>query len=424
MALIDAYKDIITALNLKVTSDGFVQNQSDEQIMVGKKSLVMPTPEQLKVNDWSNRILFHPFRENSLASSPSAVTEYIRQRFIEKLNIKTLLLIEKLTVIAADIALHKKLNPKQSEFLVAAKDVTEDYATKFYKMLDKAVSSEDVNDGPIHIFSRKNGSIGEDKFKRTAVVSFPWFSILDEGDKSKLKEIGANSFSNKDRKTLMSIMSYIFPDIEKLNAYSVGSDSGICPYMDSMMRAVGRIVERLNDVVDLFRDHIDDIEVIETPIEWYDAFENMVSYQNEIRMLSAGGDSVAVQTTEVVSQPIVQQLQQPSQVINAVQNGQPVVLTITPSQPAALVGTGPAVVAQPVQNGPVDLSSVLANNPLLHQQMLANMMVNSPQLLMQMQQQQLMAQQQAKMNRWAPGGVGAATNPIIANTGQNLFGML
>lgn len=419
MALIDAYKLILDAMRLKVTEDGFIKNVDDENIVVAKKSLVLPIPAQLAVSDWSNRIAFNPFRENSLQSTPPAVTEYIRNRFIEHLNVRLFWLMEHLVTIAGDESTHKKLDPEQAKFLVAAKDVDENFINLMQRVADKVCKSEDTTSGAIHIFSKKNGVIDGKKYNRTATVSFPIYQSIKEHEKES-KILGVSGWTAKHRKTLAAIFEYIFPEIEKPNSYSVGSDSGICPYMDSLMRAVGKLVEAINAVVETFRSQLDDetIAVVETPVDWYEAFQDLTVYQPEIRLLVVGGESHNVISEPTQAAPAVHQ-----GVVQVTQAGQPVILTMAPAGSGSVIipmAEHAAALAQG-GSGPVNLAAVIANNPALAAQANMGAMMAMPQLAAYYQQMQLMNAAQAKQQRWSAGVVQSASNQMNPNANM-VFG--
>lgn len=415
MALLDAYTQLLDAMRLKVTEDGFIKNGDDENVFVAKKSLVLPVPAQLAVPDWSQRIAFNPFRENSLQSTPPAVTEYIRNRFIEHLNIKILWMLEHLVSIAGDQATHKKLDPEQANFLTVAKDVDENFVNLIHRLADKISKSEDTTSGAIHIFSMKNGVIGEKKYKRSATVSFPIYQSVKEGDK-QTKIFGITGWRPKDRKMLAAILEYIFPDIDKPHSYSKGSDSGICPYLDSLMQAVGHVIEAINNVVETFRSTMDDdaIAIVETPVDWYEAFQDLSAYQTELHMLPVGGEAHKVISEPVQATTALANTAPAVQTATAIIGGQPVVLTLaqTPSGSVILPSANQAVPLGASNNtGPVNLAAAIAANPALAAQANAGMMQTMPQLAEYYRQIQAVSSLQQKQNRWAPGAVASASSP-------------
>lgn len=429
MSLIDSYKQILTALHLKVTDDGFVKNGEDEQVLVGKKSLVLPVKEQLAVGDMSNRIYFNPFRENSLASAPALVTEYIRGRFIEHLSIKTIWLISELADIAIKEAQHKKFNPEQCEFLVHAKDIDEVFLEKFSRFLDKITESGE-NPNILHIFSRKNGKIGDKEYKRAAFVSFPFFEALTSTDKELHKAAGINSMRPKDRKIIADLLKYIFPKITETNSYSVGSNSGICPYMDSLMLAVGQLIECINGCVEMFREYIDCSERIETPVDWFEAIQDLTAFQTELRVLAVGGDTQSAASGLETALSNVSSVPKPgTQFVASTPTGQPVVLTVQSGTTPVAINQMQSQVVMPANaitpTGAVDLSAMVAANPVLQHMMMLESVNQVPAMAQHYAHIQAQANQQAKQARWAFGRVPSATNMLsAANNAMNIFNQI
>jgi len=422
MNLIKAYELILNALRLSVTEDGFIRNADEEQIIVNKRSLVMPVAKQLAVPDMSNRIFFNPFRENALASETPAVTEYIRGRFLEHISMKTMLLISELADIAAKTAIHPTLSPEQLEFLVSVQDMDESFLTNLARLLDKLNESSSRTSGVAHVFSRKNSKVGDKEYRRVAFVSFPLYEILTTGDKEQLKAAGLNSLRPKDRKILIGMLQYIFPKIAESNSYSKGSSSGVCPYMDSLMQAFGGLIERLNDVVELFVDHIESTDLIMTPVEWFEAFQDLTVFQNELRILGIGGDSTAAPSSleASVAGAVNGHVQQ--QAATLASAGAPVVLTLPGIGAMVSLAQGAQTALQTAPltaNGSVDLSAVIAGNPVLQQQLLMQALTANPAYASHLQQIQQSNKLQSKARRWMMGGTAAAANQVILQQVQN-----
>lgn len=420
MNLLKAYELILKALSLNITEDGFVRNKDEEQIIVNKRSLVMPIQQQLAVPDMTNRIFFNPFRENALASETPAVTEYIRGRFLEHITMKTMLLVSDLADIASKTAIHPTLNPEQSEFLMHVQELDETFLTNFGRLLDKMRENNSRTNGIAHVFSRKNSKLGDTEYRRVAFVSFPLYEVLSTGDKEQLKAAGLSSIRPKDRKILLGILEFIFPKIKESNSYSKGSNSGVCPYMESLMMAFGGLVERLNDVVELFADHVEMGDLVLTPVDWVEAFDDLTIFQAELRMLGLGGDSTSAPS-------------QLEQSVNAAVSGQqviapagtPVAITIPGIGGAVAIVQGQSAQLQPAQvtpNGTVDLSAVIAGNPLLQQQLMMQTLANNPVYAAHLQQMKQVAAVNSKARRWAAGGTAAATSQTtlqqLANNAQ------
>lgn len=379
MKLLELYESILKAACLSVDNDGFVsvklQNDNSPSMVNGKR-LALPTQKHLANPQPDSKMLFHPLAENIMRGESEVITK-LRHSFNVRFNFTFAALGQSLLQIASSIAEHHKLSPEQSEVLSALKDADETTAINFSKIMINSIKN-DPGKAFVNIYLKRGGKIGEKKYARIGVVSFPFYEQLQNKD----EDVCGVKLRVKDRATLKALCEYIFPAIKNPEAYNAGSDSQIAPFLEALMKTVKCLAMCFNDIFDLFNKHIDGYEELVFNSDWVEGLDNLPSMMGEIRMIpiQAGNEGSTkaigtVGTNMPVQQPLVTPVAQqaPAQFVSPQQSyhpqqqmgyNNPVVQN--PTMPQGLIKTDKGI----------DLQSLLRSNPAVfgnqnfqHQQM-------------------------------------------------------
>ena len=297
MKLLELYESLLKVGGFTVTMDGFISavfNNKNSPAMLNGKRLVMPMQEHLANPKPNEQIIFHPLSENMMRGE-SEVLNYYRSGVNKKINYTVGVIVSELLAIAASVKEHSKLNPDQAEILSVLKDVDEKTIELFNKILGK-MPADQHNATFVHIYlKKKGGTVGETKFGRVGVVSFPLYSELKEPSGANDEIYGVKA-RVKDRESLIKLMEYIFPLIDQAEGYNRGTNSQIAPNLDVLMQTIMAVTMPINNTIDLFDNIFDDPEMLVLESGWVNTFENLNVMLPEIRKIpmQAGNEGIPV----------------------------------------------------------------------------------------------------------------------------------
>lgn len=311
MNIIDLYRSILNCGGLNTDDEGYVSVKFDTKqspVLVNGKRLVLPTHKQLTSENWNDKIIFHPLSENILRGESEVITK-MRSVFNIRLNYTFGVIAQNLLSIVSSVSDHKKLNPEQSEVLSAILEADETTLLSYTKIMLNLIS-ESPEKAFINIFLKRGGSIGGKKHSRVGIVTFP---LYEELKKTQETYCGVK-LRAKDRQALIQLYQYILPMIDTEEAYNFGSDSSIAPFLDALMGTVLGIASKMNDVLELFGDFIDDGKELVFESDWVEAFENLAVMVPQIRQIPVQtgneGKSKAGDEPQAVVPVSLQQVQQ------------------------------------------------------------------------------------------------------------------
>ncbi len=388
----DIYRSILKFAGMEADSQGYIsvvlESRRKPAILDGKQ-LVLPTDEHLRNHKPEEHVIFHLLTESPLRGE-SEVFAKLKSVINVRLNYTIGVIASNLLNLVASPEFHKKLNPDQQELLTFIADADEKSQSTFTSIMMSGIK-EDAERTFSNIYIKRGGTFNGKRFSRVGVVTFPFYEKLIEGKFDKIRV--------KDKETFKQLFEFMFPNINEPEEYNYGSSSQVAPYMDSLMITASNIASRLNDLLVMYKDFIEDAESIMFDSEWTDAFQNLDSLASEIRKVPVqfGNDGVieVVGRTVDAAPAAVQQQgtavstvvnQQPQMHVAPVYNGQPQMQPV-PQQQQQQPGV------RKTSRG-LDFRSLVQNNP----QMAMTPNPLAPQLYMQemqnWQQQQMMQQQQ------------------------------
>lgn len=292
MKLNDFYTSFLTGVGLVITEEGYVKLPVTDDVAgvafpatVSKKSLVLPTDENLTKVVGENVIVFHPLNED-LERGPSKILEFVRLYSRQELEVQAILLMRNILRLTASTEIHKKLSPDQSEVLDVVKGLDTKGIERVIGNFDTLIDRLDVNSPEkslIHIYLRRSGKIGEKAYRQVATVTFPIYEQLIEGESTIL----GVKFSKAAVKALTDVFEYVFPDIATKGAYNVGSNSNIAPKFEAVIGAVASMMISINRIIELV--NTDDMIIFEEcepmNLEWVQQIGKFDEMHREIQMV-------------------------------------------------------------------------------------------------------------------------------------------
>lgn len=284
MKILDLYTSILKATGLQVDKDGFISfvaGDGSKPITIDGKPLVLPNDTQLANGDWSNRVGFHPLMENILKGE-SEVLSKLRSCANLRLNMSLGILLYEMLVISTSVDQHAKLTPQQSEFLSITKTADERTLADVKKLLH-AMPMGSAKQCIVNLYLKRGGAVGARKYARVGIVNFPLYEELTRKDYDN--HVFGVKLRVKDRPMLIELLKFIFPEIDKPEAYNRGSDSKVAPYLEAFMHSFGAVAAPINDLVDNYKNVLDDPKSLEIDAEWVEPLEELENMGAQIRMI-------------------------------------------------------------------------------------------------------------------------------------------
>lgn len=354
--LLDFYTDLLHSLNIVDVADGRlslkVPNEDGEytdlHCLSNDKRVVLPTDAILRSGSLDGMIAFHPLSENLLRGE-SEIIKFLRKMVKFRLSSVASQLLIELMAIAADPERHEDLSPRQAEYLRHVPNAN----AKTLKALSKLI--ENHSDDIINIYLKREGGRGDETYRRLAAVSFPiWEELNSPG--TKVYEVDTGSAKNK--KTIASLFEFVFPDIDHPEAWSVGSNSGVAPYFDALMRCYSSMARHLAKLVYKYRKYLDYPDLLRHNMDWDEGLDNLEKWKTLIPPLP--GNEGAAKKGEKEPAPAAKPSKAPSFKPNYASVAQQTTTEapeqdIPPweEQPAAAAGTPAAPTTQPA-TGKID----------------------------------------------------------------------
>lgn len=230
---------------------------------IGGKELVLPLASLLRDPDPDKQIFFHPLCEQ-LPRHESDVFQYLKRCMILKLMTSFVATGTSLIKLQEDPALQRKMNFEQMDVMknieINEKSSYKTALTHWYKMVMGEVEQNGtrMDKWPITIHLKRNGHHNGKNYLRVAVVGFPIFEKLFAGHRfTKDGPTGpVDVYREKDYGMFKQVAKAIFPEIGNPDStvYNVGYSGTLAPYFVTFLRAYKELANRLNFLLELFRE--------------------------------------------------------------------------------------------------------------------------------------------------------------------------
>lgn len=273
MKIIDIYRDVINYAGMSADEYGYISfNLADlsAPTEIDGKRLTLPTRENLRAPE--GKVFFHAFSENALHGESEVFRKY-KQYLNTRINVSINYLIQGLLNIMLSNSIHAKLNPEQRE-LLKLKGEPDNKTLANYTSWSIKASGENPESAFCNIYIKRGGIYKGEKNGRVAIVNFTFYNQLKDGE--------ITGFREKDKPILNKLMEFIFPEINEDEYYNSPSNSMSAPYMEALLTSSFKIVSRINEVISIYKDFIEDSEHVLFDTSWVDKFETIDSIKGLI----------------------------------------------------------------------------------------------------------------------------------------------
>lgn len=337
--LLETYRSILKFAGLVADSEGYVSTvlgDQKEPALVNGLRLVLPTQQHLRTANPAEKIVFHPLSENILHGE-SEVLQKLTEVVNIRLNFTFGIVAQSLLAVVNNSDIHDSLKADCLPLLMAVKSVDDTCLTNFINVMLAGIKSRPTRTF-VNIYLNRGGSLEGRRYSRVAVVSFPMWKELE----SNAEDIFGVKVRVKDRETFKQLYRFIFPNVEK-NTYSLGSDSNTAPFLDVLMRSAMAVASPLNDLLTIYRAHIENSDKLVFDDAWVETFNNLDALIPDIRRIPTQfgnegkakiTEAVGVVPAETLAKSLpVPQAQEPARPVAYAQPAAPV-----PQQPQAAQG--------------------------------------------------------------------------------------
>jgi hypothetical protein len=310
-----------------------------EPAIIDTRRMVLPEPERLRSINKDDTIVFHPLSE-AIVRGESVIVKKLKRQINIKLNYVVGTLAVSLLRLIASPDLHNRLTPAQSRLMTEVKEGDNKTHENFLSLMVKTVSN-DPERAFVNIYLRRGGMHKGKKYARLGVVTFPFYeALIDENNKS------FDKLRIKDRQAIKEVFEYIFQGIQIPDSYNDGSDSNIAPYLIALLNTSIGMTGSLNELVDIYEEHIDNAETCRFDDRWYEAMQDEALLLRESRSvppMEGNEGSIALDEVQRQSTPSLA-----SAVTNAM-NAQPAPSPLQSQQPQLMAPVQPQVMVPQVQ---------------------------------------------------------------------------
>lgn len=282
--LFELYTSILASVGMIVDNQGFVStllpgSDSPKPFSVDTKRLVLPTEDQRKQTDWSNRIGFHPLLQN-VSGGESRVMEKFRDRMNSFSDFTLGMLFLDIAELGVKEEMHKDLTPSQAAYLGPFSDAD----AKFVKFVRDIVATNRVvkkNFEFVRFSVIKGRAWNGQKRSRVAVMHFPLYEALPKDNKPAV--ILGHKLRAADVKMMRAMYEFLFPHIREANYYELGSDSKIAPSLEALMGLYSQFIDAVNGAVSVLEPVISTSNALLIVDDWRADLADPGKYLPEIR---------------------------------------------------------------------------------------------------------------------------------------------
>lgn len=294
--ILSIYKSILKFAGLEADSQGFIRlvgDDSKDQFLVNGKALVLPTDEQLRKMDTSQKMVFHPLAESTIRGE-SPVIQKLKDTINTNLGLRFGYLGQELIRIVSSTAIQQRLNPEQAEVIIRIRDADDTSIVNWNGVLRQLVVKRPTR-GFLNVFLRRGGDYQGQKYSRVGITTFPFYKELQAGEQDVAK------IRKKDIPTFIQIHQAIFPEIDVDEAYNFGFRGQVAPFLCTLLITAAKLAFRMNEMVDMFKDYFEDADMIRSDVSWLSAIENADDLTALIRRipLQEGNDGSLIPTESV-----------------------------------------------------------------------------------------------------------------------------
>lgn len=275
--MLDFYKKTIGFGDLIADDQGMLSHQipgteRTNALTITSKRVVLPTKEHLANPDWSNRMAFHPLVENQIGSE-SLIHERFRRSVNSAINLRFTYILFAIARICKDEFTEKrnKLGGHYSDIWSATTKADD----KFYQKIESFIDSHPTF---VHTVIHRGFKVDNTQYRVGCEVFFPVYEDLVN---TKDRIINGINFRVSDIETFKNIYRLVFPNCDKPNSYTRGSDSTFSPSLFAQLSAINALYSRLNHIFTSFHEVTEDKDFIRDTSWISDAVVNSKELNDE-----------------------------------------------------------------------------------------------------------------------------------------------
>lgn len=254
-----------------------VSDDKKEPFILLDKQVALPTRENLNRSGKDNLLIFHPLMEG-VVGGESPVIGKLRRAYSIRFTYAASSIFSNLLTGAQHTTEYSKFSPSQMRLFKALNKVDEKTVKVWEKLVKLSHEIHGASNSFADVYTTRNALVDGKSYSRVASVRFP---IYDELAKNSDKVFGSNVVMSKGiRQNLMQLFEFMIPNIAVKDAYTVGTNSRIAPYLDALLKTFGQLFQITNDLYDEFNNVIPMEESIHTPINWREITTDIESLKN------------------------------------------------------------------------------------------------------------------------------------------------
>ena len=300
MKLLEIYTSILKFSGLDADEQGYISSKLDDKrtpLLINGARLVLPTKNNLINFNQDEKIIFHPLTENILRGE-SDVIKKLKHVINIRLNFTLGVIAQQLLVMVSSPEHHSKLSPEQAEILTIIKDADEKSVHNFISAMVSGIKIKPDNLF-VNIYLKRGGTHHGKRFSRVGIVSFPFYDSLKTEKHEKIRV--------KDKETYKQLFQFIFTSIDDPEEYNFGSNSQVAPYLSALLKTAANIASRLNDIIVMYKDYIDESDKLTFDSDWLEHFDDLNALLPEIRSIPVQyGNDGNINDDNDVLKPIAQ----------------------------------------------------------------------------------------------------------------------
>lgn len=258
--------------NLSATS-----GEEKEAFVMLEKAVALPTRENLARSGRDNLLIFHPLMEGLLGGE-SPVIGKLRRAYGIRFTFAAAALFGSLLGGVTHETEYNKFSPDQMDLLTTIKNVDAGTIKTWDKLVEMSIDRHGMSNAFADVYIKRDKLMNGQSYSRIATVRFPIYNeLVNNPDKifgGKFKP------STSDRNVIIKLFEYMFPNIAVEDAYTVGTNSRIAPYLDSLLGVFGKLFKIINTIYGRFSDVVIFDEAIKVELEWLDWFRDIESLKN------------------------------------------------------------------------------------------------------------------------------------------------
>lgn len=276
MEIIEFYSETMKSLGATVTDAGDIVSPGGKTFDVEDKTLVLPTRDRLKANDWTTTQPFHPMCEDAVMGQ-SPVLHWLARtvKIALSLHLGSIMSIVLETAAKPELQEQAK-DPKLVDILGSCKTAKASTLASWNKIIAKMNTKEiDI----LHIALNRGGTVDGEKYHRVCNVHFP---MLDDNDDDGL--LYGIKMSKNDKLAIVGLFKYITTGV----TWNFGSND-VVPYFHSLMSMYASFVKRYNFFAKVLK-RISDFKPLAT--DWILELNDLRQFMNKIPKLSGNEGKV------------------------------------------------------------------------------------------------------------------------------------